>query len=313
MKVNGGNHMLFFMNENYHFAIRLKEEKDAEEMEKSFASGHQVREALNEGDLITKMLKYMRFNRADRLYLFILNDSNGMPLFAHIGENTPLTCNHLKNYFNMGIITELKKPSNLNINKKIQFPTSSTFEKKFQSVPFSVRTYVAKFLAEPVESAKPLESAKEESEVLIKDTEVIIESANFNTSYLNDNVFMDAVKGAQMLRDNYQKAVSQKPELLEFVKNCDKETLDILHDLELEYKWYDVITAYKTILKITHIRRQRRKAKDKIEVITALEEGLSLECAKEVADLPNRLQNRQYRKRNNSGMFDYEKIFKKGK
>ena len=309
--------MLFFMNENYHFAIRLKGEKDAEEMGKSFASGHQVREALNEGDLITKMLKYMRFNKADRLYLFILNDSNGMPLFAHIGENTPLTCNHLKNYFNMGIITELKKPFNhLNINKKIQFPTSSTFEKKFQSVPFSVRTYVAKFLAEPAEpaeSTKPLESTKEESEVLIKDTEVIIESANFNTSYLNDNVFMDAVKGAQMLRDNYQKAVSQKPELLEFVKNCDKETLDILHDLELEYKWYDIITAYKTILKITHIRRQRRKAKDKIEVITALEEGLSLECAKEVADLPNRLRNRQYRKRNNSGMFDYEKIFKKKK
>ena len=309
--------MLFFMNENYHFAIRLKEEKDAEEMKKSFASGHQVCEALNEGGLITKMLKYMRFNKADRLYLFILNDSNGMPLFAHIGENTPLTCNHLKNYFNMGIITELKKPFNhLNINKKIQFPASSTFEKKFQSVPFSVRTYVAKFLAEPAEpaeSTKPLESAKEESEVLIKDTEVIIESANFNTSYLNDNVFMDAVKGAQMLRDNYQKAVSQKPELLEFVKNCDKETLDILHDLELEYKWYDIITAYKTILKITHIRRQRRKAKDKIEVITALEEGLSLECAKEVADLPNRLQNRQYCKRNNSGMFDYEKVFKKKK
>ena len=311
MRVNGGNHMLFFMNENYHFAIRLKEEKDVEEIEKSFASGHQVREALNEGELITKMLKYMRFNRADRLYLFILNDSNGMPLFAHIGENSPLTCNHLKNYFNMGIITELKKPFNhLNVNKKIQFPTSTTFEKKFQTVPFSVRTYVAKFLVEPAESSEP---AKEESELLTKDAEVIIESVDFNTSYLNDNVFMDAVKGAQMLRDNYQKAVSQKPELLEFVKNCDKETLDILHDLELEYKWYDVITAYKTILKITHIRRQRRKAKDKIEVITALEDGLSLECAKEVADLPNRLQNRQYRKRNNSGMFDYEKVFRKGK
>ena len=66
--------------------------------------------------------------------------------------------------------------------------------------------------------------------------------------------------------------------VLEFVKNCDKETLDILHDLELEYKWYDIITAYKTILKITHIRRQRRKAKDKIEVITDLEEGDVLEA-----------------------------------
>ena len=34
MRANGGNHMLFFMNENYHFAIRLKEEKDVEEMKK---------------------------------------------------------------------------------------------------------------------------------------------------------------------------------------------------------------------------------------------------------------------------------------
>lgn len=305
--------MLFFINETYHFAVRIKETKDALQIADSFASGHKICVAENETELVHQMFEYMRFKKGDRMYQYTLNDNENQPLFIHLYDNSPLSCGKLKDYFNNGIIKEIAKPANIKIMKQMAFPSAEAVEKKFLTVPFSMRNHVADFGVEvPTEPNKVIEKSSEKTGEA-ETAEIILEKANFDSSYLDDNIFNDAITGAQMLYDNYQKAVSQKPELLEFVKTCDKETLDILHDLELEYKWYDVITAYKTILKITHIRRQRRKAKDKIEVINALEEGLTLECAKGIADLPNRLQNRQYRKRNNSGMFDYEKAFKRRK
>lgn len=312
--------MLFFVNETYHFAVRIKDPEEALQIADSFASGHKICVAENETELVYRMFEYMRFKKGDRMYQYTLNDNENKPLFIHLFDNSPLSCGKLKEYFNSGIIKEIAKPVNIKIMKQMSFPSAKAVEKKFLTVPFSMRNHIAGFGVEvPTEPDKVIQKIGEETpanKTILKEEEfkeIILEKANFDSSYLNDNIFNDAIVGAQMLYDNYQKAVSQKPELLAFVKNCDKETLDILHDLELEYKWYDVITAYKTILKITHIRRQRRKAKDKIEVINALEEGLALECAKGIADLPNKLQNRQYRKRNNSGMFDYEKVFKKKK
>lgn len=295
--------MIFFVNETYHFAVRLKEVSEAEELAKSFASGHKICTAETEKELVDNMFLYIRFKKANRLYQFTLNDTEGKPLFIHINE-APLACSKFKDYFKSGSFKEIEVPSNVKVSSQMSFPDAARIEKKFTTVPFSIKNHVAKYgIADP--QVKPVGEAET--------AEPIFERVNFDSSYENDELFDNIIKGATMLHDNYEKVVSQKQELSQFIKACDNETLDIIHHLELEYKWYDVITAYKTVLKITNLRRQRRKAKDKIEVINALEEGLSLECTKKVAELPERLENRIYRKRNNTRMFDYEKVFKKGK
>ena len=59
--------MIFFVNETYHFAIRLKEVGEAEELAKSFASGHKIYTVETEKELVNNMFQYIRFKKANRL------------------------------------------------------------------------------------------------------------------------------------------------------------------------------------------------------------------------------------------------------
>ena len=298
--------MIYYLNENYHTAILAKDNNEANTFALLFQTPGKIINVNNSKELYQEIFNYMRFTSNKILHAYRLINSNNQIAFLYFSHDTT-NCRIIKEYFNIGEIIEVKVDSSkIRKSSNMAFAGPTALKRKLESIkPEIMRNGVLTEASQvEKESAKPQE---------FQITETLIELVNYNSSYEDDDIFADAIKGAQMLKTNYNKAIQQKQELISLVATCDKETLDILHDLELNFKWYDIPTAYKTILKINHIRKQRRKAKDKLEVINVLEESLTLECLNKISEIPERLENREYRKRNNRGMFDFEGKFKKEK
>ena len=297
--------MIYYLNENYHTAVLAKDNNEANTFALLFQTPGKIINVNDSKELYQEIFNYMRFTSNKILHAYRLINSNNQIAFLYFSHDTT-NCRIIKDYFCVGEVIEdktdlFKKKKSSNMT----FAGPNALKKKLDSIkPEIMRNGVLTEASQVEESAKPQE---------MQITETIIELVNYNSSYENDNIFADAIQGAQMLKTNYNKAIQQKQELTSLVATCDKETLDILHDLELNFKWYDILNAYKTILKISHIRKQRRRAKDKLEIINVLEESLTLECLNKISEIPERLENREYRKRNNLGMFDFEGKFKKEK
>ena len=102
--------------------------------------------------------------------------------------------------------------------------------------------------------------------------------------------------------------LEQEEALKAVIRTCDLETMDILHNLELGFDKVNACQGYKISEKIHEVRQCRRRAKDKLEVIAEMKSVFSLDSLSGLVALPEKLENRKYRNRNNTGMFDYEKI-----
>lgn len=297
--------MIYYLNESYHIAILAKDNSKIKTFSTLFQNPGKIVTVNDSKELYQEIFNYMRFNSNKVLYAYRIINSNNQISFLYLSHN-PSESRIIEEYFKIGEIIEIKTDlSKIKKSNKMTFMGPTALKKKLEPIKSEIMRNEVFAETNQIE-----ENAKQQELQII---ETVIELVNYNSSYKNDSIFSDTIKGAQILKTNYNKAIQQKKELTSIVATCDKETLDILHDLELNFKWYDILTAYKTILKISHIRKQRRKAKDKLEIIDVLEESLTLECLNKISEIPEHLENREYHKRNNRGMFDFERKFKKKK
>ena len=135
-----------------------------------------------------------------------------------------------------------------------------------------------------------------------------VESVDKDTTYLDDDIFSGLFDLASQLKDKYSLLMEQEEALKAVIRTCDLETMDILHNLELDFDKVNACQGYKISEKIHEVRQCRRRAKDKLEVIAEMKSVFSLDSLSGLVALPEKLENRKYRNRNNTGMFDYEKI-----
>lgn len=92
------------------------------------------------------------------------------------------------------------------------------------------------------------------------------------------------------------------------VKQCDMETLDILHKIEFTNE--NVVNGFKLYKQLQDVRLRRRKAKDALEFSVLISSSGLISDLKQIASdihtLKESEENRKYKPRALPGLFDYE-------
>lgn len=90
------------------------------------------------------------------------------------------------------------------------------------------------------------------------------------------------------------------------VKQCDMETLDILHKMEFTNE--NVINGFKRYKQMQEVRQRRREAKDALEFASLIVSSGLLPCLRklktDIADLKEFGETREYKPRVLTSMFD---------
>lgn len=118
---------------------------------------------------------------------------------------------------------------------------------------------------------------------------------------------MESIKNYSTL---LAKSVSEIEQLIVYYqeeqKNCDLETQDILHKIELN-DINNVIDGWKYAKMLQEVRRRRRIAKDNLAFLSCLINNGVLKIAKEVGKYNSHQETRTYTPRVLTELFEEEK------
>ena len=300
--------MNYFVATKYGVCIKMRDIEEQYKLSTVFPNGYKIFEADTLDETFEGMFQNIKCREhRNNLQLFEVVDRDGNVVFVYFG--TKDECNNNADFFKFGTNYPTKiNTKTVKMQKDASVATSSTTRKRMKEFPNFIEEIVSsknvdienQFIAIPelykVE-VKVKKSAKEK-----------IESVNKDTTYMDDDMFSSLFDLASQLKDKYSLLMEQEEALKAVIRTCDLETMDILHNLELDFDKVNACQGYKISEKIHEVRQCRRRAKDKLEVITEMKSVFSLDSLSGLVALPEKLENRKYRNRNNTGMFDYEKV-----
>ena len=300
--------MNYFVATKYGVCIKMRDIEEQYKLSTVFPNGYKIFEADTLDETFEGMFQNIKCREhRNNLQLFEVVDRDGNVVFVYFG--TKDECNNIADFFKFGTNYPTKiNTKTVKMQKDASVATSSTTRKRMKEFPNFIEEIVSsknvdienQFIAIPelykVE-VKVKKSAKEK-----------IESVNKDTTYMDDDMFSSLFDLASQLKDKYSLLMEQEEALKAVIRTCDLETMDILHNLELDFDKVNACQGYKISEKIHEVRQCRRRAKDKLEVIAEMKSVFSLDSLMGLVGLPEKLENRKYRNRNNTGMFDYEKV-----
>lgn len=306
--------MDYFVSLKYGFCLRVHDVAEMQELSVIFPNKSDLFSSENSGETFTKFLKSVKCrHHIQGLHIFEITDKHKNIVFAYLG--TLKECETIKKFFNTGIIVETNidtKSINMGVDNSIAQPNTTL--KRMKLYPDFISHFILSkdvdILSQPICVPKSylVKVVSDNSSENTETTRDKISKVNKDTTYENEEIFQNVMKAVQDIKNGYSDLVSQKEGLHLVVKTCDYEIMNILHELELEFDKVNACQGYKLSQKISEIRKCRRRAKDKLAVIDTIEHLLPLTALTEIENIPNKLANRTYSRRNNYGMFDYEKI-----
>lgn len=300
--------MNYFVAVKYGVCVRMRDIEEQYKLSIIFPSGYKIFEADNIDEVFENIFQYMKCREHNtNLHIFEVVDRDGELVFAYFGKKDE--CSNIFDFFKFGVNQTTKINTKMvKMQKDASVATSSTTRKRMKEFPNFIEEIIFsknvdmenQFIAIPEQykvEVKVKKSAKEK-----------IESVNKDTTYMDDDMFSSLFDLASQLKDKYSLLMEQEEALKAVIRTCDLETMDILHNLELDFDKVNACQGYKISEKIHEVRQCRRRAKDKLEVIAEMKSVFSLDSLSGLVAFPEKLENRKYRNRNNTGMFDYEKI-----
>lgn len=300
--------MNYFVANRYGVCIKMRNIEEQYKLSTVFPNGYKIFEADTLDEIFEGMFQNIKCREhRNNLQLFEVVDRDGNVIFAYFG--TKDECNNIADFFKFGTNYPTKiNTKTVKMQKDASVATSSTTRKRMKEFPNFIEEIVSsknvdienQFIAIPEQykvEVKVKKSAKEK-----------IESVNKDTTYMDDDMFSSLFDLASQLKDKYSLLMEQEEALKAVIRTCDLETMDILHNLELDFDKVNACQGYKISEKIHEVRQCRRRAKDKLEVIAEMKSVFNLDSLMGLVGLPEKLENRKYRNRNNTGMFDYEKV-----
>ena len=289
--------MLYFIAKKYNMCIKMNEESDKYKLGTFFPSSYEIIDVNNIEDYFDNIFKIISFKNMDaRVFILEIVDSKSDIIISYFG--TQSDCEILKSILGTGVIIKTNmtgKSAKLNYDKTLA--GVSTLKKRIISFPDFIKEYITE-----------TEVLSVKQEVLLPDKyidkDISICKIDKNSTYLDDKAYQKLFKSVIDLEKSYNALIAQKDGLQTVVKGCDNEILNIVHDLEFGFNKVSACDGYMFSKRVNEIRECRRRAKDKLEVIYAIMEVFETSDFKIISELPERLKNRKYRKRNSYGMFD---------
>ena len=300
--------MNYFVATKYGVCIKMRDIEEQYKLSTVFPNGYKIFEADTLNETFEGMFQNIKC-RDDRnnLQLFEVVDRDGNVVFAYFG--TKDECNNIADFFKFGTNHPTKiNTKTVKMQKDGSVATSSTTRKRMKDFTNFIDEII---ISKNVDMENQFMVIPEEYRVEVKVNKSVkqkLESVDKDTTYLDDDIFSGLFDLASQLKDKYSLLMEQEEALKAVIRTCDLETMDILHNLELDFDKVNACQGYKISEKIHEVRQCRRRAKDKLEVITEMKSVFSLDSLSGLVALPEKLENRKYRNRNNTGMFDYEKI-----
>ena len=299
--------MDYFVAQKYGVCIQMTNPEEQYKLSTVFPNGYKIFEAENVEEVFENMFSVIRCREhRTNLYLFEITNTDGEVVFAYFG--TKDECESIRDFFKFGNTLKTKiNTKTVKMQKDASVAISATVRKRMKSFPNFVEEIV---VSKNVDTENQVLSIPERYEIAVSTQTVKekIETVDKDSTYLNDDIFEGLFDLANQLKDKYTMMLEQEEALKAVIRTCDLETMDILHNLELGFDKVNACQGYKISEKIHEVRQCRRRAKDKLEVIAEMKEVFSLDSLNGLVALPEKLENRKYRNRNNTGMFDYEKV-----
>lgn len=291
--------MLYYVAKRYNVCIKLSKEDDKYKLNSIFPMGYTVFEANNIEEYFQGILNSFKCKVMNqKFYLYEVVDFSDNIVFSFMG--TKLECEELKKYFDIGSVVKTKiSGKSCKLVQDIGIATISTLKKRISQYP----TFLSDFILLK-EVNKDSQSVIIDAKYRDKETKELISNIDRESTYLNDNLYQKLFKSVVDLEKNYNALLSQQEGLRRVVKCCDYEIMNIVHDLEFGFDKVSACDGYMISKKVNEIRECRRRAKDKLEVIYTIMEAFSSDTFKAISEIPNRLENRKYCKRNSQGIFD---------
>ena len=306
--------MNYFVGLQHGVCVLVNNEEEIEKLSKVFPNKYTTLMGIqNIEELFSELFRVMPIRKHQQtLYLFEITNKNNEIVFISYGSKED--CQSMKDFFNFGLVVETnintQKEKMVNsltvalpktVGKRITW-TNGLIVKHIISKDVDTENQVICVPEKYFVSESKIEDVKEKS---VKEK---IAEVNKDSTYLNDEIFANMLEAANNLKENYNALIEQEESLRLVVKTCDYEIMDIVHDLELGFDKVSASQGYKITKRIHEVRQCRRRAKDKLEVISEMKDTFKLSMLDELTTLPERLEKRKYRNRNNTGMFDYEKV-----
>lgn len=274
----------------------------------------------NKSDIESYIRNQTFSENLNRICAFYLYDVDGNVLFVYYGKQEH--CEYLLRLFNIGSIESYNYfyEAKDNLNQLSVRKAHNWFRQNYELLlslfssqkldvtirENNLRKVVDVNMDESNEGS--VVSNLEDVDALFDETMQESKNCDFDVSqfkgYSEDSTFCEIYDTCKQLSKGISEILSQEKKLRRMIEACDHETLNILHQLELQFSAVNASEGYKISKKLHDVRNYRRCAKDKLEIIEKLKELDILKGLEVYPNFVDSLSDRIYIKRNTYGMFD---------
>lgn len=294
---------MYFFNKTFNICIKFTEPDDVYKLMVCFPGKSTVVDTEDIQEVFDNVFKSgnIFLDSYSNIFVYTLADKDSQPLLIFV--NNESNCKLMQKHFKKGVIEK----SNISVSKskgtvKKEALNFKTMKNRFSQIP----TFESSFLSKAVDGLSF--TLPEKYKVIhVTQTDTFKDVCNDST-YLTDSKYVGIFETLSSLPKMIEEIKVDKAVLKKAIEIADLETLNILHELELEFDKVNACQGYKLSEKLHNVRRVRRNAKDKLEIIAQLETLLNISNLEALINVPAKLENREYRKRGTFGVFDDGKL-----